>query len=156
MRQAVATTVGFAAVGLSLLLSTAAEPAPFRRTVPFVLDQWVDIGYLDGPVTIHRLRIERKSGLRGFKSVMSRPGNTEFVQDVQIQIEFSNRSTTDWEVKASVVWLDANDQVIDGYRGDEGLGDGDSHELATMLFSTLKYGLEQARKLRIELSVQPD
>ena len=156
MLKAFVATVGLAAAGLSLLDPTAAEAAPFRRTVPFALDQWVDIGFQDGPVTIHRLRIERKSGLRGFKSVMSRPGNTEFVQDVQIQIEFSNSSTSDWEVKASVVWLDANDQVIDGYRGDEGLGDGDSHELATMLFSTLKYGLEQARKLRIELSVQPD
>jgi len=156
MLQAVVATVGLAAVGLSLLLPRAAEAAPFRRTVPFALDQWFDIGFQDGPVTIHRLRIERKGGLKGFKSVVSRPGNTEFVQDVQIQIEFSNSSTSDWEVKARVVWLDANDQVIDGYKGDEGLGDEESHELATMLFSTLKYGLDQARKLRIELEVQPD
>ena len=156
MRQAVVTAVGLAAVGLSVLLPAAAEAAPFRRTVPFALDQWVDIAFEDGPVTIHRLRIERKGGLKGFKSVLSRPGNTEFVRDVQVQIEFSNSSTMDWEVKASVVWLDANDQVIDGYQGDEGLGEGESHELATMLFSTLKYGLDQARKLRIELSIQPD
>jgi hypothetical protein len=156
MRQSVVIALGHAALGLSLLLPPPAEGAPFRRTVPFALDEWVDVGLQDGPVTIHRLRIARKSGLKGFKSVVSRPGNTEFLQDVQVQIEYSNGSTSDWEVKASVVWLDANDQVIDGYRGGEGLDDGASHELATMLLSTLKYGLEQARKLLIELAIQPD
>ena len=156
MGQSVVTAVGLAAFGLSLLVPTGAEAAPFRRSVPFVLDQWVGIDFKDGPVTIHRLRIERKSGLKGFKSVVSRPGNTEFLQDVQVQIEYSNGSTSDWEVKTNIVWLDANDQVIDGYRGGEGLSDGSSHELATMLFSTLKYGLEQARKLTIELAIQPD
>jgi len=156
MRHTVVAVLGLTALTLAPILSRQVEGAPFQRTVPFVLDQWVDVGFQDGPVTIHRLRVERKGGLKGFKSVLSRPGNTEFLQDVQIQIEFSNTSTSDWKVKANVVWLDASDQVIDGYRGSQGLGDGDSHALATMLFSTLKYGLGVARRLRVQLEVEPD
>jgi len=154
MRHIPIVRLGLVALALTSLLPTPGEGATFQRTVPFALDQWVDIGWRDGPVTIHRLRVEQKG--RSFKSVVTRPGNSEFLQDVQIQIEFSNSSTADWEVKTNIVWLDANSQVIDGYQGGEGLGDGDSHELATMLFSTLKYGLKQARTLRIELEIQPD
>jgi hypothetical protein len=151
-------TIAAAALGLAVLASVPprrVEGATLQRTVPFALDQWVDLDLKDGPVTIHRLRVERKGG-RGFKSVISRPGTTEFLQDVQIQVEFSNTSTSDWKVKADIVWLDASDKVIDGYKGAEGLDDRSSHELATMLFSTLKYGLDVARTLRIELEVEPD
>jgi hypothetical protein len=143
-------------LALSSLLPTSGEAAAFQRTVPFALDQWVDINFQDGPVTIHRLRVVRKSGIKGFKSVVTRPGHSEFLQDVQIQIEFSNGSSSDWKVKANITWLDPNAEVIDGYKGSEGLGDDDSHELVTMLFSTLKYGLTQARTLRIELEIEPD
>jgi hypothetical protein len=75
---------------------------------------------------------------------------------VQIQIEYSNSSTTDWQVDANIAWLDADDKVIDGYKGDEDLDEGGSHEVATMLFATLKYGLDQARRLRIGLTIGPD
>jgi hypothetical protein len=145
-----------AAFAVTAAISVPARSAPYQRTVPFVLDQWVDIEQKDGPVTLHRLRIERKAGIKGFKSVLTRPGNSQFLQDVQIQLEYSNPSTTDWQVKARIVWLDAADQVIDGYEGTEDLDEGESHELATMLFSTLRYGLDQARRLRIELEVIPD
>jgi hypothetical protein len=140
----------------ALALAGPAHAAPFQKTVPFVLDEWSEIGLTDGPVTIHRLRIERKSGIKGFKSALSRPGHSEFLQDVQIQIEYSNVSTTDWKVKAKVVWVDGADKVIDGYEGSEDVDEQRSHELAHMLFSTLRYGLEQARHLRIELTVAPD
>ncbi len=142
------------AAGLSFAPPRAAAAEPFQKTVPFVLDQWIEIGYRDGPVTIHRLRLERKS--RSFKSTVTRPGNSEFLQDVQIQIEYSNTSTTDWQVNANIAWLDAGDKVIDGSKGDEDLDEGGSHEVATMLFATLKYGREQARRIRIGLTVGPD
>jgi hypothetical protein len=35
--------------------------------------------------------------------MVSRPGNKEFLQDVQIQIESSNSSSSDWKVEANVV-----------------------------------------------------
>jgi hypothetical protein len=46
--------------------------------------------------------------------------------------------------------------VIDGYKGSKNLDDGAKHELATMLFPTLKQGLGVARTLSIELEVEPD
>jgi len=147
----------FAALAATAALAAApAQAAPYQRTVAFALDEWIDVAFQDGAVTIHRLRIERKSGIKGFKSALSRPGNGQFVQDVQIQLEYSNTSTTDWQVKARIVWLDSADRVIDGYEGREDVDDKESHELATMLFSTLRYGLDQARRLRIELEIVPD
>jgi hypothetical protein len=141
------------ASGLSLAPRVAAAE-PFQTTVALALERWIDIGYRDGPVTIHRLRLERKN--RGFKATVSRPGNAEFLQDVQIQIEYSNNSSTDWQVDADIVWLDAGDKMIDGYRGDKDLDEDGSHEIATLLLAALKYGLDQARRLRIRLTVGPD
>lgn len=46
--------------------------------------------------------------------------------------------------------------MIDGYKGSKNLDDGAKHELATMLFPTLKQGLGVARTLSIELEVEPD
>lgn len=154
MRRSRALTL--AALAATAALALPAHAAPFQKTVPFVLDEWSEIGLQDGPVTVHRLRVERKSGIKGFKSTLSRPGNSQFLQDVQIQIEYSNTSTTDWKVKAKVVWLDGADKLIDGYEGGQDLDEQKSHELATVLFSTLRYGLDQARRLRIELQVAPD
>lgn len=47
--------------------------------------------------------MSRQGGFKGFKFMVSRPGNREFLQDVQIQIEFSNSSSSDWKVEANVV-----------------------------------------------------
>lgn len=152
MRRLVTPAV--AALAGILALGTRVDAAGFQRTVPFALDQWIPIDLKDGPVTIHRVRIERKS--RGFKSTVTRPGNSQFAQDVQIQIEYSNTSTTDWDVRGKIVWLDAADATIDGYEGSEDLDEEESHDVASMLFSTLRYGLDKARKLRIELEVVPD
>jgi hypothetical protein len=146
----------FVALAGGLATGGRAEAAGFERTVPFALDQWIGIELKEGPVTIHRVRVERKGGLKGFKSTVSRPGNSQFLQDVQIQIEYSNTSTADWQVRGRIVWLDAADKTIDGYEGTEDLDEEESHDVATMLFSTLRYGLDQARKLHIALEVVPD
>jgi hypothetical protein len=156
MRQRLFSALGAGALAFTVMFAAPVSSAPYRRTVPFALDQWIEIGLRDGAVTIHRLRIERRTGLRGFKSVVTRPAHSEYLQDVQIQVEYTNESTSDWKVRANVVWLDGAGQVIDGYKGSEDLDDGKRHELATMQFSTLKYGLDQGRRLSIDLEVEPD
>jgi hypothetical protein len=45
--------------------------------------------------------VSRQGGFKDFKSMVNRPGNREFLQDVQI--EFSNSSSSDWKVEANVV-----------------------------------------------------
>ena len=126
-----------------------------NKSVPFVLDEWIKLEISDGPVTIHRFRIEKKKG--GItKSKLMRPGNAEFLETIQIQIEYSNKSSRDWEADMDITWIDANGKTIDGYRDDEDLDDEEQYDQATVMLSTLKYGLERAKTLKIHISFEPE
>lgn len=141
---------------LAGLLALAAAPAAageVERTVPFALDQWVDLGSKDGPVTLHRVRLARTGG--SAKSMIVRPGNSQYLQDVQFQVEFSNEATRDWEMRLRFEWLDAEDRVIDGYDDGEELEAESRYEQQTVTLSTLRYGLERARKLRVRVEYHP-
>lgn len=135
-------------------------PLPARagkvdRKVPFVLDQWVDLGVTDGPVTIHRVRLERQSG-SVTKSSFLRPGNTEYLATVRIVIEYSHDGTKDWDADLDIAWLDGAGEVIDGYRDEENLDRGSRRETATVTLSTLKYGLARAKSFRIGIEFHPE
>lgn len=132
----------------------AARAGEVEKTVPFALDSWIELGTQDGPVTLHRLRIERQSGVT--KSKLMRPGNAEYLQDVQIQLEFSNQASQDWEARLRVEWVDGDGRAIDGYNDRETLDDDSRYEMQTVTLSTLRYGLERAKKLRIRIDFHPD
>ncbi len=85
--------------------------------MPFRLDQWIDLAASDGPVTLHRIRVARQGA--GAKSKFLRPGNSEYLEDVQVQLEFSNDATRDWEARLDIEWLDADGAAIDGYNDKE-------------------------------------
>lgn len=138
------------AVAVSCLLSGGvAYAGDFEKKVPFAFDQWFDVNSTDGPVTLHRIRIVRERA--SAKSRIMRPGNSEYLQDVQIQLEYTNDAKRDWETRMKVEWLDDQGKAIDGYNDDENL-DGDSrHDEATVTLSTLLYGLERAKTLSIKL-----
>ena len=139
------------------LLAAVAAPAgagEVDQTVSFTLDQWFDLGVTDGPVTLHRIRIVREGGFT--KSRLMRPGNSEYLEDIQIQLEFSNSATRDWEARFRLEWVDGSGRTIDGYNGTENLDDGSRHDLQTITLSTLRYGIEQARKLRVRIDFDPD
>ncbi len=108
----------------------------------------------DGPVTLHRIRLVREGGIT--KSSFMRPGNSQYLADVQIQLEYTNDSTNDWEAKFDLEWLDSAGVAIDGYRGQEGLDSEKRHDEQTVTLSTLKYGIDRAKKLRIRIDFQPD
>lgn len=142
---------------LAFVLVSAALPlsaGEVSKDVAFALDQWVELDATDGPVTLHRIRLTKQSGIT--KSKFLRPGNSEYLQDVQIQLEFSNETSKDWEAHLEVEWLDGAGQVIDGYKDSETLGDGSRHDEQTVTLSTLKYGLEKAKKLKIAIRFEPD
>lgn len=147
-------------ITLLLILTLAATLAlptfasDIEKNVSFELDRWYDIEVTEGPVTIHRVRLEKQSGVT--KSSFFRPGNNEYLQTVQIQIEYSNDSSKDWEAELDIHWKDANGEIIDGYQDEEGLDEGDRHDITTVTLSTLKYGLKKAKKLHIEMSLHPD
>lgn len=125
-----------------------------EKTVPFAFDQWVNLASTDGPVTLHRLRLVREGGVT--KSSFMRPGNSQYLGDVQIQLEFTNDATQDWEARFSIEWVDGDGRAIDGYQGKEGLDSEKRHDQQTVTLSTLKYGLDRAKKLKIRIDYNPD
>jgi hypothetical protein len=135
--------------------ASAAAAADVERSVAFELDHWYDLGVTSGPVTFHRVRIVRQTGSLT-KSTFFRPGNTQYLATVQLQIEYSNSEKRDWKANLDVAWVDGDGTPIDGYKGDEGLDGEESHGKVTVTLSTLEYGLARARKLKLAISSEPD
>jgi hypothetical protein len=140
------------ALFLGLLAPLAASAV--EKSVPFALDQWVELKATEGPVTLHRIRLAAQGGIT--KSKIMRPGNAEFLADVQIQLEFSNEATDDWKARIHYKWLDAEGAVIDGYSGGETLDSESRFEQQTITLSTLRYGLDKAKKVEIEITLDRD
>jgi len=135
-------------LGLSLFATLPAAAVEIETDFPFELDKWYDLDFEDGPVTLHRVRVvAQKSNV---KSRLFRPSNSEFSETVQIQVEYTNTADKDYEADIDIVWVDAKGNEIDGYRDEEGI-DEDEHDEMTMTFSTLRYGLEQAKTLRVKI-----
>jgi len=124
------------------------------KSVPFQLDQWTELQAVDGPVTLHRVRLARQAGMT--KSKLFRPGQSEYLEDVQVQLEFSNDATKDWEARLKVEWLDADGAVIDGYDASENLDNEARREVQTVTLSTLRYGIARAKTLRLSITFYPD
>jgi hypothetical protein len=139
---------------LTGLLAGAAQAGSFETKLPFAFDQWIDIASTDGPATLHRLRLVRASA--STKSRIMRPSGSEYLQDVQIQLEFSNDATRDWDARLRVEWLDEKGVAIDGYNGRENLDSESRHDQATVTLSTLRYGLERARTLTVRIDFDPE
>jgi hypothetical protein len=136
------------------VLAAAAPAAAVEKTVPFALDQWIELKTTEGPVTLHRIRLASQSGVT--KSKIFRPGGSSYTADVQIQLEFSNDATADYEARIRFEWLDASGAVIDGFEGGEGLDSEARFEQQTVTLSTLRYGLDRAKSLRFSISVSPE
>jgi hypothetical protein len=143
------------AATLALAAPLAADAAGVDRTEAFVLDKWYDLDVTEGPVTLHRLRVVKQTGPIT-KSLFVRPGNQQYSETIQFQLEYSNDSTSDWVADLDVALLDSQGAAIDGYHDDEGLGEEERHEQATVTLSTLKYALARAAKLRIKISCEKD
>ena len=145
-------SLGFALA--ALLWALPASAGEVSKSFTFELDKWYELASTDGPLTLHRLRLERVGS--GFSKLARPGGSSEYAATVELQIEYSNDSSNDWKVDVVVEWLDAQGNVIDGYRNDQNLDDGDRHELKKTSITTLRYGLDQAKKLRVELRTRPD
>lgn len=141
--------VGLLGVLLLLVMALPAQAEKIELEFPFELDEWFDIDHEDGPITIHRVRVESKANV---KSRIFRPGirGDSMIQDVQIQIEYTNRSARDVECELEVFWLDAEGRPIDGYAGEEDMNEEETDQM-TAQRSTLIYGLEVAKTLSVKI-----
>ena len=148
-----------AALGMTavILLASPASAGKIEKTLPFELDHWYELGAADGPVTLHRIQIERQ-GAGGFnKSFLSRPGNTEFLESVRILIDYSNKDRhKDWKAHLDITWLDASGEVIDGYVDKETIDNDKNHDDIHVALSTLKYGIKKAKSLRVRITFEPE
>ena len=133
---------------LAAVLAAPATAGEVEKSVPFELEKWHELEVTDGPLTLHRIRVTELSGV---KSTIFRPGNSEYLTDVQVQIEYSNPSEDDVEADVEIHWLDAQGRIIDGYDDEEDFDDEERHEEQTITLSTLKYGLEVADTLRFTI-----
>ena len=145
----------------ALALLGALVPRPtfaqtVSRTFAFEADKWYALDDAkEGPVTFHRIQVARQHG-RFTKSSLFRPGNSEYLASIEIKLEYSNSATKDWKAKFRLALLDDDGLEIDGYNGKEDLNEQESHTLATVKLSTLKYALERARKLRVVIECEPE
>jgi hypothetical protein len=144
---------------LAALLLTAISAAPaaagdYSKTFTFELDKWFELSSTDGPVTLHRLRLEKTGG--GFTKLARMGGSSEYSAAIELQLEYTNESTDDWDADVVVEWLDAKGEAIDGFRTEINLDEEDRHELKKSTLTTLRYGLDQARKIRIEIRTNPE
>ena len=143
--------VGLVLFGL-LLSAPSALADEVEKTFPFELGEWQEVDFQDGPITIHRVRLEPKES--NLKSKVLRPGGRTdpMVRDVQIQVEYSNERSSDIEATLEIFWFDSKGRRIDGYEGTEDMNDEKRYERMTALRSTLVYGLDVAKKLKVRIT----
>lgn len=137
---------------LAVLTVPAHAQTSVNKTVTFELDRWWDLDVKEGPITLHRIRLERQGA--GIKSRIQ--GANEFQLPVKLEIEYTNASSTDWEAACHVVWLDAAGEPIDGYTGSLELDEDKKFDRVGGYVTTGKYGLAHAKKLKIVLNIKPD
>ncbi len=139
---------------LALVFPVTASAAEVTRTFDFSLEDWHEIEATDGLVTLHRLRLERKEG-RVTKAAICRPYNSEYLETIQIQLEYTNGSSQNWDSRIETRWLDEEGRVIDGFSANEGLDKKSARKVARMSVPTSKYGLERAKTLEVTIHFKP-
>jgi len=143
---------------VTLLAAVLAAPASAQtsvdKTVPFELDKWYELNVKEGPITLHRIRLERSGG-GGLKARVS-GGEDEYRIPVKVELEYSNVSSSDWRAVFRISWVDDGGEAIDGYNGSHELEEKKDFSRAGGTVTTLRYGLIRARKVRFLLNVKPD
>jgi hypothetical protein len=141
-------------LAVAALARPAAAQTTVDKTVPFELDKWYELGVKEGPITLHRLHLERQGGVPLKARVAG--GDDEFRAPVKAELEYTNASSTDWKAVVRITWLDERGDVIDGYNGSVELDEKKDFDRVGGTVVTLKYGLAHARKLRLLINVRPD
>jgi hypothetical protein len=150
----IVTTIGSLIVLTTLLTPLAAVAGEVTKTYEFALHEWHGIDATDGPVTLHRIQLDTREG-RFTKSTISRPYNQEFLETVQVQLEYTNESSGPWKARIGVRWLDEEKRVIDVISANEKLDKKAARQVTKLSLSTLKYGLERAETLEVTIHFEP-
>ena len=134
--------------------SAATAGEAIVKSYDFAVDKWFEIEESDGPITLHRIRIDRKED-RLTKSVIARPYNQQYLEPVRFQLDYTNTSSAKWKTRVTVRWLDEEGSVIDGFSANETFQKNSARRIVQASVATLKYGLQQATTLEVEVRVDP-
>jgi len=138
----------------TVLAAPASAQTTVDKTVPFELDKWYELNVKEGPITLHRIRLERTGG-GGLKARVT-GGEDEYRVAVKVELEYSNAASSDWRGVFRISWVDESGETIDGYNGSHELEEKKDFIRTGGTVTTLRYGLSRARKLRLLLNVKPD
>ena len=148
------TTWMLTLLAATVLAAPASAQTSVDKTLPFELDKWYELNVKEGPITLHRIRLERAAG-GGLKSRVT-GGEDEYRAPLKVELEYTNAASSDWRVVFHISWLDESGEAIDGYNGSHQLSEKKDFERTGGSVMTLRYGLARAKKLRVFLSVKPD
>jgi len=137
------------------LCAPASAQTSVDKTVPFELDKWYELNVKDGPITLHRLRLERQGG-GGLKARVTHGADEGYTAQVKAELEYSNASSTDWRATFRISWVDDAGEAIDGYNGSHQLDEKKDFARTGGTVTTLKYGIAKARHLRVRIGTKPD
>lgn len=138
----------------TVLAAPASAQTSVDRTVPFELDKWFELNVKEGPITLHRIRLERVGG-GGLKARVT-GGEDEYRVAVKVELEYSNAASSDWRGVFRISWVDEGGETIDGYNGSHELEEKKDFNRTGGTVTTLRYGLAHARRVRLLLNVKPD
>ena len=93
----------------TVLAAPASAQTSVDKTVPFELDKWYELNVKEGPITLHRIRLERTGG-GGLKARVT-GGEDEYRVPVKVELEYSNISSTDWKAAFRVSWVDESGET---------------------------------------------
>ena len=134
--------------------SAHAEATVIKQSCDFRMETWCDIEQTDGPVTLHRFRVT--TGDVGFRSVSaSSVLNNEYLERVSVQIEFTNEGGRKYKSYVKVRWIDADGTAIDGFGDEEGLEANRARGVVRRSIGALKYGLQKAKTIEVEVNLNP-
>ena len=130
------------------------EATVIRQSCDFRLETWCDIDQTDGPVTLHRFRVTTTDiGIRSISA--TNVLNDEYLQRIGVQVEFTNEGDKKYKSFVKVRWLDAEETAIDGFGDEEGLEGHKARGMIRRSIPALKYGLQKAKTIEIEVNLNP-
>jgi hypothetical protein len=130
----------------------------FEKTVPYRLDQSLELGARMGPVRVDSVVLSTGSagGVRG--SIMSRvrpgAGDSDVRTTLRAGFDTQNPSDEEWEVTYTVEFLDRDGKVIDRATK-KGSVEGEA-KIISLEHSTLSYVVPFISRVRIRMSAKID
>jgi hypothetical protein len=152
-------TLAASAVALVALaaLSQAQDSLRFDKTVPYRLDQTLQLGARVGPVRVDSVVLSTGGGAGGgIMSRIPRPGagDPEVTTTIQAAFDTQNPQEDEWEVTYTLDFLDSNGRLIDRATKKAEL-EGEA-KIVNVEHSTLKYVVSSIARVRIRLEAKYD